>query len=231
MSKKIKILTPDNVEIEYSLASVGIRAAAAGVDFLIHLVILLIAGSIAGWVLYYTQADEDVIYTTIGIMLIIYGLLNYAYFVACDLFMKGQTIGKKVYHIRIIRDNGEGISFSHIMIREFFRAAIDPLGVGFIAMFFSKKNKRIGDMVASTIVVEEEKNSLSILDITSDSISQYQLTKEEVSLLRNYFSRYEVLRSEVKSELENKMVSYFKQRFDIQDTYTNKEQFLRSLLQ
>lgn len=231
MSKTIKILTPDNVEIEYSLASVGVRAAAAGIDFLIHLIILLMAGGIAIGVIYYIGASDEVLYTTIAIILIIYGLLNYAYFVACDLFMKGQTIGKKVYRIRIIRDNGEGIAFSHAMIREFFRAAIDPLGVGFITMFFSKRNKRLGDMLASTIVVEEEKKSLTLLDITSETLSQYQLTKEEVSLLRDYFERSGTLRAEIKKELENKLLGYFIKRFEIPDPVTDKEQFLRSLLQ
>jgi uncharacterized RDD family membrane protein YckC len=231
MSKTIKILTPENVEIEYSLASVGVRAAAAGIDFLIHLVVLFIAGGIAIGIIYHFGASDEVLYTAIAIILIIYGLLNYAYFVICDMFMKGQTFGKKVYHIRIIRDNGEGIAFSHAMIREFFRAAIDPLGVGFITMFFSKRNKRLGDMLASTIVVEEEKKNLSLLDITNKTLSQYQLTKEEMALLRDYFDRIETLREDIKKELENKFISYFTKQFDIQDPVTDKEQFLRSLLQ
>lgn len=230
MSKTIKIVTPDNVEIEYSLASVGVRAAAAGIDFLIHLAVLLIAGVIAALVLYYTEANEDVMYTTIAIMILIYGLLNYGYFVTCDMLMKGQTIGKKVYHIRIIRDNGEGITFTHAMIREFLRASIDPLGIGVITIFYNKKNKRLGDMLASTIVVEEEKKTLSYLDLAHDSINQYQLTKEEASLLRDYFSRHDVLDIEVKKKLENKMVQYFKDRFEIQDSMINSEQFLKSLL-
>lgn len=231
MSKVIKILTPDNVEIEYSLASVGVRAAAAGIDFLLHLLVLLIAGSAAAWFLFYSGADENKVYTTIGIMLIIFGLLNYAYFVACDMLMKGQTIGKRIYHIRVIRDNGEGIAFSHAMIREFFRSAIDPLGIGFIAIFFSKKNKRIGDMVASTIVVEEEKRTLSILDLPTDTgINNYQLSKEELSLLRDYFSRIDDFKLEAKNEMEAKMTTYFIKRFNILDQVTDKERFLRSLL-
>lgn len=231
MSKTIKILTPDNVEIEYSLASVGIRAAAAGIDLLIHFLVLSVSGGIAAYILYYTNADENTVYTTMAVLLLIYGFLNYGYFVLCDLLMKGQTIGKKIYHIRIIRDNGEGITFTHAMIREFIRVTVDPIGIGFITIFFSKKNKRVGDMLASTIVVEEEKRKLTYLDITSETINRYPLTKEEIALLKDFFARKEDLKLQVKVDLEQRLVQYFKKRFDIEVSDGGNEQFLKDLLQ
>lgn len=231
MSRKVKIVTPDNVEIEYSLASVGIRAAAAGVDLLIHLAILVVAGIIAAGILLFAEATMDTIYTTIGFFLLIYGVLNYAYFILCDVFMKGQTIGKKVYHIRIIRDNGEGITIAHAMIREFFRISIDPVGVGFTTMFFNKRNKRVGDMLASTIVVEEERQSLSYLELVEESVSKYALTKDEISLIRDYFARKEGLEPSAKMHLEQQLVQYFKNNYDFQMIQLEDEQFLKSLLQ
>lgn len=231
MSKKIKILTPDNVEIEYTLASVGVRAAAAGIDLLIHGAVVLIVAIVATIVLLSNEADEDTIFTTIGVLFLIYGLLNYAYYITCDMLMKGQTFGKKVYKIRIIRDNGEGITIAHAMIREFIRATIDPFGIGFILIFFSKKNKRLGDMAASTIVVEEENRTLSYLDLTYNTLGKYSLSKEEIILLQDYFIRKEAMEEAPRMSLQKKLVGYFVKKLDIHDVIEDGDVFLKSILQ
>lgn len=231
MSKTIKILTPDNVEIEYSLASVGVRAAAAGIDLLLQGVVVLISGLIAWAVLYYTEASEESIYLIIAILTIIFALLNYAYYIVCDLLMKGQTFGKKVYHIRVIRENGEGITLAHAMIREFIRSTLDPIGVGFILIFFSKRNKRLGDMAASTIVVEEQRISLSYLDLIYNPIGQYDLTKEESSLLQDYFTRKNVMEIQASINLRNQLVRYFNKRFELHGEETEGDFFLKSLME
>ncbi|PKM51823.1 MAG: hypothetical protein CVV02_04225 [Firmicutes bacterium HGW-Firmicutes-7] len=231
MSKTIKIVTPDNVEIEYTLASVGVRAAAAGIDLLIHGAVILIVAIIATFILLSNEADEGTIYSTIAIMFLIYGLLNYAYYILCDLLMKGQTFGKKVYKIRIIRDNGEGITVAHAMIREFIRATIDPLGIGFILILFSKKNKRLGDMAASTIVVEEEKMTLSYLDLSYNTLGKYDLSKEEIMLLQDYFSRKEMMEEGSRKNLQKKLVQYFVKKLDIQNIVEDGDGFLKSILQ
>lgn len=231
MSKTIKILTPDNVEVEYSLASVGVRAAAAGIDLLIHGAVILIVVIVAAALLFLTGAAEEVIYATIAILSIVTALLNYAYFIICDLLMKGQTFGKKLYHIRVIRDNGEGITIAHAMIREFLRATIDPLGAGFILIFLNKKNKRLGDMAASTIVVEEQKLTLAYLDMAYNSMNQYDLSKEEGALLQDYFSRKNVMDTAARISLRNKLVRYFNKRLDLLGEIEEGDTFLKSLME
>lgn len=231
MSKTIKIITPDNVEIEYTLASVGVRAAAAGIDLLIHGTVFLFAAIIAAIVLVVNEADEDTILKIIGIMFLIYGVLNYGYYIICDMFMKGQTIGKKVYKIRIIRDNGEGITIAHAMIREFIRATIDLVGVGFVLIFLSKKNKRLGDMMASTIVVEEEKRTLAYLDLVYNTLGKYDLSKEEATLLQDYFSRKDAMEEASKNRLQKKLVAYFVKKLNVQEHISDDDVFLKSILQ
>ncbi len=231
MSKTIKILTPDNVEIEYSLASAGVRAAAAGIDLLIQGAVLLIFGLVVWGILYYTEATEETIFTIIGIAAVVFALLNYGYYICCDLLMKGQTFGKKVYHIRVIRDNGEGITVAHAMIREFLRATIDPLGIGFVLIFFNKKNKRMGDMAASTLVVEELKMSLSYLDLVYDSTGQYPLTKEESSLIQDYFARKAAMDVSAQLNLRNQLVQYFNEKLSLQGDVEEGDTFLKSLME
>lgn len=231
MSKTISIVTPDNVEIEYKLASVGVRAAAAGIDMLIQSIVFLIIGGTGAWIIWKLELDMEAIYMYIGGMLLLFALINYGYFIVCDMVMKGQTIGKRIYNIRIIRENGEGIALSHAIIREFMRATIDPLGIGVIMIFLNKKNKRIGDLAASTIVVEEEKRSSSYLENIYNPLSQYDLTTEEISLLQDYLSRKDQLEEDSKTELQLKLVKYFKERFDIHDIILDGDRFLKSLFE
>lgn len=231
MSKTIKILTPDNVEIEYSLASVGVRAAAAGIDLLLHGAVLLVAAIIAGIALFMTDASEETIYLVGAIMFGIFALLNYGYYIACDLLMKGQTFGKKLYHIRVIRENGEGVTVAHAMIREFIRSTLDPFGIGFILIFFNKKNKRLGDMAASTLVVEEQKMSLSYLDMAYNPIGKYDLTKEESELLQGYLTRMDAMDMNARIELRNQLVRYFNKKLGLQGWETDGDLFLKSLME
>lgn len=72
--------------------------------------------------------------------------------------MGGQTPGKRIFGLRVIQDNGQSATFLAVIIRNFFRL-LDVLPsfyfLGVVVMLFSKKDKRIGDMVAGTIVVVE----------------------------------------------------------------------------
>lgn len=229
MSKIVKILTPDNVEIEYRIASMGIRAAAAGVDLLIHAFVVALIAWIS-WLSLTIADNENALLNMFAIILIVFMAVNYLYFIVCDLLMKGQTIGKRLYQIRVIRANGQGMSLSHVLIREFFRATIDGIGFGFAVMLFSKNSRRIGDMVASTIVVEEEKSQLSYLDLTYQNQTEYNLKKEERNLLQDYFSRKELMDPETLEILESKLLKYFKQKLVIEQSEQDTESFLKSLL-
>lgn len=230
MSRTVQILTPDNVEIEYKLAGVGVRAAAAGIDLLIQGALLILPACFLGWYLYSSGPTQTAVMTALGIFILISGVVNYGYFIFSDMVMKGQTPGKRLYHIRVIRDNGEGITPSHAMIREFLRATIDPLGVGFIMIFLNKRNKRLGDLMASTIVVEEERNALEGLEALYKPNRPYPLTERELEILQDYVLRADEMDPMAKYALESKLSSYFKRKLGITDDIINKEAFLRGLL-
>lgn len=230
MSKTIKIVTPDNVEIEYPLASVGVRAVAAGIDMLIQLVAILIVTIIL--VIIGIIRDFDLKYTlwAIGIFIFASAAIVLAYFIVSDVLLKGQTIGKKKLGIRIIRENGDGITVLHAMIREFIKI-FDLFGIGVVMIFWGKKNKRLGDFAASTIVVEENKKELSFLEITAVDVSSYNLSEEERSLIKDYLIRRSVMDIRSMTDLEDKLVNYFEMRFNLNaKNFASKEAFLKQLL-
>jgi len=94
----------------------------------------------------------------IGILILIFFLLNWGYFALFEAFNNGRTLGKRVAKIRVIHQSGRGINFIEALARNLVRF-IDYLpgfyGVGIVAMFLSRRSQRLGDMVAGTLVVRE----------------------------------------------------------------------------
>ncbi|WP_034327922.1 RDD family protein [Alkaliphilus transvaalensis] len=213
--KTTKILTPENVEVEYTLAGVGSRIAATIVDFAVQGLIIGVL-LIATLLISQTSINfwEDYYGWLVGILILIYGILFYGYFIIMELTMNGQTLGKKVLKIRTIRRNGQPITLSHAAVRNLFKVLIDLFGIGVAMIFFSKENRRLGDLVASTIVVIEGKEvkPVSLINLTKiDPKLSYYLTQEEEELLKEYFERkneIEDLQS-FKSELKYHMISRF----------------------
>jgi uncharacterized RDD family membrane protein YckC len=212
--KKIKITTPENIEVEYILAGLGSRTAAAIIDILIQSVVTVLLMVGVRLIMNFVPEFWEAYYGwVIGIVLLIFAIINYGYFVAMELSMNGQTFGKRLLKLRAIRKNGQPITLSHSAIRNLFRLFVDSYGVGVAMMFFTKDHKRLGDFAASTIVVVEEDKvrpvTLESLQSVDEKFSYY-ISKEERELLRDYFERkssmenYEELRQELRAHFTTK---------------------------
>ena len=82
----------------------------------------------------------------------------WGYFALFEAFGNGRTPGKRVAKIRVIHQSGRGINFVEALARNLVRY-VDYLpgvyGVGIVAIFLSRRNQRLGDMVAGTLVVRD----------------------------------------------------------------------------
>ncbi|MBC8060683.1 MAG: RDD family protein [Clostridiaceae bacterium] len=212
--KKMKITTPENIEVEYVLAEIASRVAAAVIDTVIQGVLILPLA--IGILLIFSFADDFWVNYNgwiIGGSLIILILIVYGYYIVMELSMNGQTIGKKALKLRTIRKNGQSLTLKHSAIRNLFRLFIDMYGIGVVLIFFSKERKRVGDYLASTIVVVEINKTRPItlenLQKVNENFSYY-MSKEESGLLRDYYERknnmedYSYLRQELKIHFTNK---------------------------
>jgi len=158
-SDKLIIDTPEQIPLEFSLAGVGSRALAMMLDslimFLIGMVLFLIgAFAIAGLGAFSSGASN---WATAIFVLFLF-LLQWGYFAISEILMKGQTFGKRQLNLRVIKDSGAPIGAYEAIGRNLLRA-VDWLpvfyGVGIVAALLNKQNKRLGDMVAGTVVVHE----------------------------------------------------------------------------
>jgi uncharacterized RDD family membrane protein YckC len=164
MNSGIQFETPENVQISYQLAGPGTRFVAYFMDFLVMFIFglllffgLLIAG--ASFDIARGRDSESAIFYFLGIYAVIFTLGNLFYFGISELLLRGQTIGKRSMKIRVVSANGFSLDPLAIFLRTIFRV-IDHIPIFYVVPLFTKKTQRLGDLVAGTIVVVDEKADL-----------------------------------------------------------------------
>ena len=159
------IETPERVPLHFALASIGNRFLACAVDHTIQvLAIALMALSFTivanNASLGNRLAEAPKWVYAIGIVIVF--LLFSGYFAFFEWLWNGQTPGKRWLKLRVIREDGRPITFFEAVVRNLVRildmqpAPVFPFySIGFISVFASSKDQRVGDMVAGTVVVRE----------------------------------------------------------------------------
>ncbi|NGQ93847.1 RDD family protein [Brevibacillus sp. SYP-B805] len=159
IDRQVSVVTPEQVRLQFQTAGLGSRAAAQLIDGVILLVVnitLLVLFRIVAF-----GAPDPLREAggfALAVLIILFFLLNSAYYIVLEYWLGGQTLGKRWMGIRVIQENGQGITFLAALIRNLFRI-IDNLPAGYflgaLVCFFHPRDKRLGDMVAGTIVVQE----------------------------------------------------------------------------
>jgi uncharacterized RDD family membrane protein YckC len=186
-----RIETPENVELDLPLAGIGTRTIAGSVDALVIAAVfgLIFLVAVLGFELPYE--DKGLVWTFVTVALF---LLQWGYFFVLEWLLKGQTIGKRLVNIRVIKDTGAAASPIDLAIRNLLRP-VDAFGaffVGLVAMFVSPRCQRLGDLAASTLVISLAAPavlpSLSPMRTTPLVVSP-PLSPDEIFGLRTYLSR------------------------------------------
>ncbi len=145
--------TPENVTFAYDVAGIGSRFLAAIVDTLLLMLVLL---TLVGIVIWQSQFIDPVI----GVAIVVgsWVLLLLAYYILFEVFWQGQSLGKRIVGLRVVRDGGRPVTFFASSVRNVIRLA-DFLpgfyGLGVIVMFVDRRARRLGDLAAGTLVVKE----------------------------------------------------------------------------
>src|SRR4029078_9618706 len=91
-------------------------------------------------------------------------LVSLGYPVAMETLTRGRTLGKSALGLRLVRDDGGPIAFRQALVRGLVGLVLERPGlmllgfgpaVGMTAAMFSARGKRIGDMMAGTVVLQE----------------------------------------------------------------------------
>src|SRR2546423_1521016 len=168
LDDELVIETPERVELHYVLASVGNRFLAAAIDHLIQvgliLVVFVFAGAFTDWKLFASINVWAAALTVLAVFAIYWG-----YFVVFETLWSGQTPGKRMMRLRVVREDGRPVRFFEVFVRNLLRLALDfqPIpsyAIGVVSIIFSARSKRVGDFVAGTVVVKERATEAPSLD-------------------------------------------------------------------
>ncbi|NAS32887.1 RDD family protein [Flavobacteriaceae bacterium R38] len=169
---ELQINTTQNVKISFTAAGVGERLIAFLIDATIKWGYIFITNFILGLIGIGGFFDEMDGWSFVALKIII-GAPAMFYTVVLESFLGGQTLGKKIMKIRVVKIDGYQASFADYLVRWFFRIVdVYFFALGFFVIVFNKRNQRIGDMATGTAVIllkDKVKISHTILENISDN--------------------------------------------------------------
>ncbi|MBP6038927.1 MAG: RDD family protein [Flavobacterium sp.] len=194
---QLSINTTQNVNINFTAASVGDRILGQLLDSLVK-----IAYGITVYFIVQIFSLENLfdgldqwsiiaIISVIGLPVMFYSLIQ-------ESLWEGQTIGKKLMKMKVIKLDGYQAGFGDYLIRWLFRLIEISIGngvIGLIAIVSSSKNQRLGDMAAGTAIISLKNNininHTIIQDINSDYLPTYplviKLSDNDVRIVKETF--------------------------------------------
>jgi len=142
-----EVLTPEGVALRLQVAGPFPRALAWLIDGCVRLSVLAVFGGIAFDVL--GQVG-------MALVLVVVFVLMWLYPVVFEVLWNGQTLGKRALGIRVVAANGAPVGWMGAFVRNLLRA-VDMLPAGYaaglVAGLFDPWGRRLGDLVAGTLVV------------------------------------------------------------------------------
>ena len=186
---RIKFSTPESVEIEFTLAGIGSRALALMIDYLILAFTLVIIALI--WSVIFERVTDigvSVFGSNFGLWLIAISLLSLffiytGYFVVFETLWQGQTPGKSIAKIRVVRDDGRPVGLQQTALRALLRPLDESLFIGAFLITFSNREKRLGDLAAGTIVIQAETVEKSSSLVISEEGRFFYIQLQEIANL------------------------------------------------
>lgn len=205
--------TPEHVSLSYEVADIGSRFLAALIDTLIMtlsfvLIALTVAAAFTALMVTETIGFGDYLDDSLVLWLLVLWqvfsfLLLWGYYVFFEMILNGQSPGKRVLKLRVIRQDGYPIGLSNSVVRNIVRI-VDFLPayylLGVIVMLLNSRARRLGDLAAGTIVVKERLDySASALQVDfalqdGDRVPNIErLDQADYRLVKEYFLRRDSL--------------------------------------
>lgn len=231
--------TPEDVDLQFDLAGPVSRIAAGLIDYLILAVVIvsalfaLMSGGIIA-VRFEDLTSWDAIIQlsafAMGALLFVVFGLHLGYFVASEWWLSGQSPGKRLLGLRVVRDGGYAVTFGASFLRNVVRM-VDMLPgaylVGVLSVLLSSKHKRLGDFVAGTVVIRHDEAPAPTPRFEEESYAKlsdrkFNLTKAHLSrldaralqVLDGYFDRVDSMAEDRAAQLTRSIAERLSQRME-----------------
>lgn len=239
-----EVLTTEKVTIRYRVAGLGARFLAWMTDVAL-LVMFVIAGVGVSSVL--ERGREGL---GKALVLVWVFALTWGYFLLFEWLWQGQTPGKRLLGIRVIRWSGTALTFTQAAMRNLLRI-VDalplpiPCGVGFLGFAVAaanRENRRLGDLAADTLVVHVERGARPIRALHEGPTEAYrarqallrqrlsQLDRDQKQTLLDLCLRREQLRVLERTRLFRAVAQFAQVRLElVPEEYESDEKFVVGL--
>ena len=166
----LQINTTQNVNLNYTIVSIGERILAFFIDvFILYLYSILV--NLIGDAIGYVYHDR---WTQRGLVALIF-LPAMFYSLLMHIIFNGRTVGKMLLKMRVVKIDGSPVHWSNFLVRWMLRLVDIWLfigSIGILTILFSEKKQRLGDAAAGTVVISTKnktKVSHTILEEVDDT--------------------------------------------------------------
>lgn len=220
-----EVETPEHVRFHHQLAGPARRGLAYLIDLAARAGIMLflgIIGAIAG-----LTAGEERRGVSMGVLMLTYFVVEWGYYVFWETIWSGRSPGKRALHLRVITDTGRPLHFVDCVLRNLLRAADllpNAYALGIAVMSRDRRFRRLGDMVAGTMVVVEERHHVGEALVIHPAPSAKELSSlpqriplsgEELDALELYLRRVPKLHPARAEELAELVAPAFARRVGV----------------
>ena len=233
--RTLEIVTSQNVAIDYNLANIGERGVAFIMD-VIFMAVLIFLLSIVQSLVVPNQYFEVVAYSTSFVIFSFYTLYS-------EIVMNGQSWGKRLTGLKVVKINGTEARLSDYLVRWAFRSVdiyLTFTTLGIIMINSSVKSQRLGDMLANTAVVKikpERKVTLANIESLknkSTHVIQYKevvrMNEKEMLLLKSALDQTRQNSNRAHEEALAMLTSVMEERLNIHNQEKSDREFLQKLI-
>jgi uncharacterized membrane protein SpoIIM required for sporulation/uncharacterized RDD family membrane protein YckC len=222
LEQTVDVETPELVVLTYSVAGIGSRAMAAITDLVIVVAAFVLIG-LAALAIGAARGFLGVgaaVGSTWGTALLVLAqfALLWGYYVLFEGLMDGQTPGKRLHRIRVVREGGYSVTFGVSAVRNLIRVVdMQPLFfylVGMASVLATKRGRRLGDLVAGTLVVREDvgraapQRAATAAPAGAQAL-QTQLSEDEYAVLSRFVERWSTLEPRRRAALAEQLAARF----------------------
>ncbi len=157
---------------------------------------------------------------TLALLILLLFVVFFGYFAIFEAVWNGQTPGKRITHIRVIKDSGRPITPAESVGRNLMRIVDSSpaflYAIGIVSVLLSKQNKRLGDFVAGTIVIHErELQDIRPLwqpppSAVTTKYGAENLTPEEFAVVEAFLNRRLSLEPDVRFRMAEQIATRIK---------------------
>ncbi len=233
---ELSINTSQNVNINFTTASLGERMLAFFIDMIVKVAYLYAVIYITSELGIYGNLNFDSWEQMVIIFILYFPVLFYS--LILEALFNGQTIGKRMMKIKVIKIDGYQASFTDYLMRWILRLVEITIFMGSIALLtiiFNDRNQRLGDIVAGTAVISlKNKYQIShtflqnmqesyqpvfqqVLRFSDNDIRIVRETYDKVLLNRDY-------------DLQARLVQKIEDTLHIKNPYQNPNEFIGIIL-